>query len=117
VHDALAFGLHKAYALSPGADAAAGTCALKPWLASKTAHVKFSRHIMNPTKRLTLCAGLLAVAAAIGAVPCAHAEQWPGKQPIRLVVPYAAGGFADLRARQLATRLGQARGAHVIVDN
>jgi tripartite-type tricarboxylate transporter receptor subunit TctC len=85
--------------------------------ASRTAHVKLSRLIMNPTKRLTLCAGLLAVAAAIGAVPSAHAEQWPGKQPIRLVVPYAAGGFADLRARQVATRLGKALGANVIVDN
>ena len=72
---------------------------------------------MNPQKRLTLCAGLVAVASAIGVVPSVHAQQWPGKQPIRLVVPYAPGGFADLRARQLATKLGHALGANVIVDN
>lgn len=101
----------------PGEYAVNGPPGMEAWQASRTNYVKFFRLIMNPYKRLTLCAGLLAVASAIGAIPAAYAEQWPGKQPIRLVVPYAPGGFADLRARQLATRLGQALGANVVVDN
>ncbi len=43
-------------------------------------------------------------------------DRWPSK-PIKIVVPYAAGGFADLRARQLGLQLGKALGATIVVDN
>ena len=42
---------------------------------------------------------------------------WPTERPIRLIVPYATGGFGDLRARQVATRLSKALGQQIIVDN
>jgi tripartite-type tricarboxylate transporter receptor subunit TctC len=40
----------------------------------------------------------------------------PGK-PIRLVVPFPAGGTSDLRARQVAEHLRQDAGWTVVVDN
>ncbi|RPH44546.1 MAG: tripartite tricarboxylate transporter substrate binding protein [Burkholderiales bacterium] len=41
---------------------------------------------------------------------------WPNR-PVRLVVPYAAGGGPDMQARKLAPELAQALGVNVIVEN
>jgi tripartite-type tricarboxylate transporter receptor subunit TctC len=46
----------------------------------------------------------------------AAAQQWPTR-PIRFVVPYAAGGSADILTRLLADRLGQALGQRFVVEN
>ena len=43
-------------------------------------------------------------------------ERWPSK-PIRWIVPYAAGGFADLRARKLAVDLAKNLGQTVYIEN
>ncbi|WP_234382665.1 MULTISPECIES: tripartite tricarboxylate transporter substrate binding protein [unclassified Variovorax] len=58
---------------------------------------------------------LTAAALALGAVSAAHA-QWPDK-PIKLVVPYPAGGAADNTARILAQHLGERLKQQIIVDN
>jgi tripartite-type tricarboxylate transporter receptor subunit TctC len=59
----------------------------------------------------------LAVAAigAIGAMPCAIAQSFPSK-PVRIVVPYPAGGPIDLVFRPLAQRLTEAMGGPVLID-
>ena len=46
----------------------------------------------------------------------AHAQQYPSK-PVRVVVPYTAGGPADLLVRALGQKLTDAWGQQVIVEN
>ncbi len=49
--------------------------------------------------------------------PAAQAQQaWPAK-PVRMLVPFSAGGVTDLLARSVAQRMGEALGQTVVVDN
>ena len=58
---------------------------------------------------------LFALAAALF-VCSVHGQPYPGK-PIRIVVPYAAGGTSDILARQIGPKLSEAWGQPVIVEN
>jgi tripartite-type tricarboxylate transporter receptor subunit TctC len=57
----------------------------------------------------------LMVAAAL-ATGAARAEDYP-THPIRLVVPYAAGGGADSVARIVAKRVGETIGQPIVIEN
>lgn len=57
----------------------------------------------------------LAAALALGAtMPAAMAQQ--GK-PIRLIVPFPAGGATDLFARTLSQKMGEKLGTSIVIDN
>ena len=68
---------------------------------------------MIPTPRKAL--QLLAVLAAFG-TGAAQAQEYPTK-PVRIVVPYPAGGFNDTLGRLAAKHLGDYWKKPVIVDN
>ncbi|WP_233236673.1 tripartite tricarboxylate transporter substrate binding protein [Bordetella sp. LUAb4] len=59
--------------------------------------------------------GLL-LSAVLAAAPLAAQAAWPD-QPIRLIVPYAAGGGADNVARVIAGPLGEKLGQSIIIEN
>jgi tripartite-type tricarboxylate transporter receptor subunit TctC len=58
---------------------------------------------------------LLALAAALACAP-GHAQQWPTK-PIRVVVPFPAGGSNDMLARYFSDKLTERLGQQCIIDN
>lgn len=47
---------------------------------------------------------------------CAWAQSWPSK-PLRMVIPFPAGGATDIIGRTIAQKLGAALGQQVVVDN
>jgi tripartite-type tricarboxylate transporter receptor subunit TctC len=59
---------------------------------------------------------LLAAVAALTLAMPASAESWPTK-PVKIVVPYAAGGGSDTVARMIAERLSKAFGQQFYVEN
>jgi len=58
-----------------------------------------------------ICAATLLLNAALSA-----AQTYPAK-PLRIVVPYPAGGGVDITGRAIAQKLAEALGQSVIVDN
>jgi tripartite-type tricarboxylate transporter receptor subunit TctC len=60
--------------------------------------------------------GVLALAVAFLAPITAHAQPYPNR-PIKIIVPYAAGGAVDIVARSIGQPLGEALKQPVIVDN
>ncbi len=64
-------------------------------------------------KLAALCITAVALSAACQA---AQAQAWPTK-PIRLVVPYAAGGPGDVIARLVARKTGEGLHQTIIIDN
>ncbi len=63
-----------------------------------------------------LCAALLAVAALVVSASAASAENWPTR-PIKIIVPFAAGGAVDLVARFLQNDMGKALGTTMFVED
>ena len=59
-----------------------------------------------------LCGALIATAAVAATGPAGY----PAK-PVRLVVPYAAGGGTDVQARVIGAKLSELWGQTVIIDN
>jgi len=74
------------------------------------------RHALAGAAALGLCG----MCGLFGLAPTAQAQDAAKDYPSRvitLVVPYAAGGSSDTRARQLAEKIGGYLGKTVIVDN
>ena len=55
--------------------------------------------------------------AALATIGAAHAQSSYPNKPIKLLVPFAAGGTTDLIARVVADPLGRELGQPVIVEN
>ena len=58
----------------------------------------------------------LAALALLAAASLAHAQSWPTK-PVKIIVPFPAGGPTDVLTRVLADKLAQALGQPVVTEN
>ena len=46
----------------------------------------------------------------------AQAQDWPSKQPIKIIVPFSAGSATDIIARTVFTQVGSQIGQTFVVD-
>jgi len=67
------------------------------------------------TRFQTAFRAMIFLAFAVAA-SCPRAQAWTDK-PVRIVVPYSAGGSTDAIARRLASRLKETTGTSVVVEN
>jgi tripartite-type tricarboxylate transporter receptor subunit TctC len=51
------------------------------------------------------------------AVPAAHAQDWPSREPIKIIVPFSAGSATDIVARTVFDRVGSDIGQTFVVEN
>jgi tripartite-type tricarboxylate transporter receptor subunit TctC len=72
----------------------------------------------NPARRRLLrsSAALSAMLLAGTVAPAAGQQPYPSR-PVRVVVPYPAGGGVDVMARIVAARMGDLLGQPVVIDN
>ena len=64
-----------------------------------------------------LLRGLFAALSTLAITCAAHAQGTYPDRPIKLIVPFPAGGATDLIARTLGQKLGEALGKPVVVEN
>ncbi len=67
-------------------------------------------------RRTALAGGLAALAAPVIAPGIARAQAWPAR-PVRVVVPYSAGGGADTVGRILFQKLASLTGGSFVIEN
>jgi tripartite-type tricarboxylate transporter receptor subunit TctC len=60
--------------------------------------------------------GIAALAMGMAAGPSAHAQAWPTK-PVRVIVPFGAGGGTDIQARLLSKNFHESMGQTFVVEN
>jgi tripartite-type tricarboxylate transporter receptor subunit TctC len=66
---------------------------------------------------MAMVRSLAFVAVALVVPAAASAQDWPGKQPIKIVVPFTAGSATDITARTVFEQVGRQIGQTFIVEN
>lgn len=81
-----------------------------------TRTVPYTRFTRRAVLALAVPVAFATLTAALPSTAAAQAAAWPSR-PVRIVVPFAAGGTTDILARALAPELQRAFGQPFVVDN
>jgi tripartite-type tricarboxylate transporter receptor subunit TctC len=74
-----------------------------------------SMHVISRANSIVFALGIAGIVSS--ALPTDTAAQtWPAK-PMRMLIPYPAGGTSDILARMIGPKLTEAWGPQVLVDN
>lgn len=71
---------------------------------------------MKQTPAICTAAAAFAACALLAAPTTVGAQAWPSK-PVRIIVPFGAGGGTDIQGRLLAQKFQQSMGQNFLVDN
>jgi len=66
--------------------------------------------MLSPLIRIVTIAALMVPAVAV-------AQEWPSKQPVRVIVPFSAGSATDIVARTVFEQVGKQVGQTFVVEN
>lgn len=72
---------------------------------------------MSIFQRITLASVISIAIAGLGPANAAQTQQQFPRKPIRLVVPFSAGGTPDILARMMAPKMRESWGQTVVVEN
>lgn len=71
---------------------------------------------MNASRRAFLAGAAALTTAAVGSARRAHAQAYP-QRPVKIIVPYAAGGGTDTMARLIAAAMEPDMGGAFVIEN
>jgi tripartite-type tricarboxylate transporter receptor subunit TctC len=71
----------------------------------------------GPSTRRRILQGTAALAAAAALPAAAQPLPWPRAQPIRIIVPFGAGGATDIAARVIAQEMQGTLGQGMVLEN
>jgi tripartite-type tricarboxylate transporter receptor subunit TctC len=74
------------------------------------------RHHGNSLNRRCVIAAAMAFAALLPMPQIARAQNYPNR-PVRLILPFGAGGVADVTARIVTDKLGEKLGQRFVIEN
>ena len=78
--------------------------------------MQINRATRWPNRRAWLSLSAALITASVGFGPAANAQQFPSR-PLRIVVPFPAGGTVDVAMRVVSVRLAEVLGQSVVIDN
>ena len=71
---------------------------------------------MHPRRLFTLSAFASVLATAVGTIAC-HAQEWPTRQPIRVLVALTPGSAIDLVSRLVFEQVSKQIGQTIVIEN
>ena len=77
--------------------------------------IAIGRPAMRVAARIGNMMSAIALATLLSVIPV-HAQDWPTR-PVKIIVPFAAGGPADIYARYIGLKLQEALGQPFVIDD